>query len=97
MNKKLIIQIVVIAVAFGASGFVLYNGFFKNSGTPAVLSLTGGAPSTGQDEAILPLGTSLDFSVLKKQNLQFGNMQYPKLDPTTVGIPENQLIKPITP
>lgn len=96
MNKKLIIQIVVIVIAFGASGIVLYNGFFKNgSSQPALGSAQTSAGD--QSQAILPYGSTLDFSILKKQDLQFGTVQYPKVDPALVGIPENQLIKPIAP
>jgi hypothetical protein len=34
MNRKTIIQIVVIVFAFGGSGFVLYNGLFKKNAPP---------------------------------------------------------------
>lgn len=53
LNKKTIIQLVVILVAFGIAGVVLYNGFFKGNnnaalpgGTPGALT-PGGNASTG--------------------------------------------------
>jgi hypothetical protein len=42
MNRKKIIQFVIIIIAFGGSGFVLYNGFFKNTNNEALKSLPGG-------------------------------------------------------
>ena len=52
MNKKQNIQIAIIVVAFGASGFVLYNGFFKGSGQ-------GAPPPVGIQPAILGAPGSL--------------------------------------
>jgi hypothetical protein len=100
LNRKTIIQIVVIIVAFGGSGFVLYNGIFKKSpqvpitlslnGVPAASSMSGMA-----NEKILPYGQSLDISgVLQKQNLSFGAVTYPKLDPNQkIGVPVQLLIQ----
>ncbi len=91
MNKKQIIQIVIIVGAFIGAGVILYNGFFKNSNDAGVQSLAGQTP--GQAQAILPKGGSLDFNILKKQNLQFNQASYPVLDPKTeIGIPEEALV-----
>ena len=58
MNKKKIIQIIIIVIAFGASGGVLYNGFFKNTNHEALQSVPGGPlpgpgslPSSDPDHA----------------------------------------------
>ena len=111
MNKKKIIQIAVIVVAFGASGLVLYNGFFKGqpqniqppiaAAVPGVGTALGGVPNTGaavpaaqSDQDILPVGNSLNFGILQKQNLSPLDFDYPKLNPADIGIPEGSLINP---
>lgn len=98
MNKKSIIQIVVIAVCFGAAGMVLYNGFFKGTGDQlagSVSVVSGGA----QKEPILPFGSLTESSLLnafKKPKLLFGQQEYPKLEPGfDIGINEEELITPI--
>jgi hypothetical protein len=94
MNKKTIIQIVIIVGAFAASGMVLYNGLFKNSTPDLSLSASDGAAGAGSNEKILPYGDKLDFkTVLEKQNLQFDIVDYPKLDPQAeVGVDLGNLI-----
>mgnify|MGYP001566103379 FL=1 len=94
MNKKVIIQIVIIVGAFAAAGFVLYNGLFK-SDTTAVPSL--GIISAKDNEKILPFGSALDFkNDLYNRNFQFGYMSYPNVNPSEIGILETQLIAPIS-
>ena len=104
LNKKTIIQIIIIIVAFGGSGFLLYNSMFKKQTAPASLALPTGI-ATGMPTAvataegkILPYGNTLNFdAVLNKQNLIFGIITYPKLDPgQEVGVSEEDLIK-VTP
>lgn len=92
MNKKTIIQLVVIIGAFLGAGLVLYNGLFKDSIRPTSSS---SSMTTAQgNQNILPYGDSLDFSVLDKQNLLYKQMEYPKLDAKNdFGIPEDELIK----
>jgi len=92
MNKKLIIQIIVIVAAFAGAGVVLYNGLFKSSAGLPVASTAG---ATQQN--ILPYGTSMDFnSVLYQRNLQYNIVAFPVLNPSTdVGIPQDQLITPL--
>ncbi len=107
MNKKQIIQTIVIVGAFGASGYVLYSGLYSKKPTPIVPgalteSVAGLAPTKAPEisiDKILPYGDSLDFDkVLKKQNQQYGVIDYPKLDPNSeVGISEPQLMKVIPP
>lgn len=106
MPTKKIIQVVVILVAFGGSGFVLYNGLFRKS-TPASLVTSGllaPAPApvsgiaSGGTNPLLPYGKTFDLSgVLEKQRLQFGIISYPVLNTSTdVGVPTENLIKPQT-
>ena len=84
INKKTIIQIVVIVVAFGGSGLVLYNGYFKNKADSLAavqnsqgvmsgdLGNSGVAATGGSSQQILPYGASLDFDkVFKKRILKF--------------------------
>ena len=92
MNKKFIIQIVVIIIAFGGAGLVLYNGLFKSSGTGTAPV----APAAAQ-QSILPYGTAMDFdAVLYQHNLQYNVVSYPVLNADSeVGIPVEKLITPI--
>lgn len=102
MNKKLIIQVAVILLGFAGSGYVLYSGLSHNS-SPAnsvVDPLLGGIASQttqagGQSvEKVLPYGDKLDFSILDRQNLQYGVISYPKVDTSTeVGILDANLIE----
>ena len=110
MNKKTIIQIVVITICFGGAGLVLYNGLFKKSGSnPTVTGIAPAAMVGGQsgqsgqssesNEAVLPYGSlSKDAfdKVLKRQNFRFGRQNYPKLNPDSdLGVREENLIPPI--
>ena len=98
MNKKSIIQAVVIVACFGGAGMVLYNGFFKNSSSDLA---TGVAPvaNIANKEPILPFGALSENSLLsafKKPKFLFGQQDYPKLDPgSDLGINEEELIKPL--
>jgi hypothetical protein len=98
MNKKLIIQLVIISAAFIGAGVVLYNGFFKNNNTSALVPAQRAALAVPQNQsAVLPYGNKLDFSVLTKQNLFYNQVSYPLLDPANdYGIPEPNLITPPT-
>ncbi len=105
MNRKTIIQIAVISVCFGGAGLVLYNGLFKESGSPApVVSATpaavGGPASESKPENPLPYGDDLRGElkrVLGRNNLQFNSFSYPQLDNGEVGIPTTDLVKPLPP
>ena len=98
MNKKTIIQLVIIVVAFGAAGLVLYNGLFKsNSSAPQTGMFGGISQSTSTPaQSILPYGSTLDFSkVLDPNRFQYNQISYPLLDPQNdVGIPPGNLIAP---
>ncbi len=90
MNKKVIIQIVVIVGAFAAAGFVLFNGL-NNNRTTAPSSA--GTVSEKDDTKILPHGETLNFkSDLFKQGFQFDTISYPKVESSEVGTPGSSLI-----
>lgn len=107
MNKKQIIQIVVIVGAFGLAGFVLYSGLLKDklsssstSNTAIKLPGTNSTSTSSQtvqsSKDILPYGDKLNFSILNDSNgpqFQFDQIAYPKLNSSQeVGINENNLI-----
>lgn len=98
MNKKTIIQIIVIVCAFGAAAVVLYNGFFKNGNQAAFSSVVQNSDSAQKIQQVLPYGNSLDFDlILYQKQLQYHLVDYPKLDPKSeVGIPQSNLITPLT-
>jgi len=95
MNKKTIIQLVIIVVAFGAAGVVLYNGFFQGDANNSLQNQgVGSASSTSQE--ILPYGNNLDFSqALNSNRFQYNQTTFPQVDPKKdVGIPVSGLIPP---
>jgi hypothetical protein len=102
LNKKTIIQLVVIVVAFGAAGLVLYNGFFSNnnaSSSAVVSDVPFQSMSTSTStsaQSILPYGDTLDFSkVLDSTRFQYNQIDYPQIDPQNdVGISQDSLITP---
>lgn len=98
MNKKTIIQLAIVVVAFGASGLVLYYGYFGGSAPSAISPGPESATSQTQSAAILPFGDKpLNFEVLHKRQdraIDPSNFDYPKLDPQTqVGVPIQDLVK----
>ena len=103
MNKKLIIQIIVIVVAFGGAGLVLYNGLFKGSSSQT--ASTAVSTDAGSQESILPYGSSYGFpgtdkdygKVLKRNNLLYNLALFPKMDLSEVGILVTNLITPLPP
>lgn len=103
MNKKTIIQIIVISICFGGSALVLYNGLFKSKSAPPVASsvLQGTQATTGaygSEANPLPFGDNLSGElkkVLSRNNLQFGGFAYPQLQETEVGISTSDLVKPL--
>ncbi|MBI5530617.1 MAG: hypothetical protein HY918_03910 [Candidatus Doudnabacteria bacterium] len=94
MNKKTLIQVIVIVVAFGAAGIVLYNGFFSNSGGTTAETET---VQPIDESALLPYGDTLNFKgILYKRPFQYGAVDYPKLNPNSeVGVPVSSLITPL--
>jgi hypothetical protein len=97
MNKKTIIQLVIIVVAFGAAGLVLYNGLFKSGGgTISPLAEVENSSASSTSQAILPYGGTLDFSkVLDPNRFQYNEIDYQQLDPQSdVGVPVDNLITP---
>ena len=94
MNKKLIIQTVIIVACFLISGIVLYKGLFSSNSTLPATIPGGSLDVASGDEAVLPHGTKLDFDVFKRQNFQYGILEYPKLNPQNeIGVDVNNLIK----
>jgi Flp pilus assembly protein CpaB len=94
MSKKTIIQLVVIIVAFGAAGVVLYNGFFNNAALQT--GIAGGTAQATSTKSILPYGDTLDFSkALNSNRFQYNQIDYPQLKlQNDVGISQNSLITP---
>ncbi len=92
MDKKKLIQIIVIIVAFGGSGVVLYNGLYKGSAPPpaavSVSALPASGVAAGAANPLLPYGGKLDFTgILYKQGLQYDAIFFPTLNTSTeVGI-----------
>lgn len=99
MNRKTIIQLVIIIAAFGGSGVVLYNGFFKKPALPVIQPLGVGVDSSGtaggspaSTGPILPYGRTLDFSQLNK--FQFGAVDYQQINTSTeLCVPVDELIR----
>lgn len=92
MNKKNTILIAITAVAFAISGYLVYKSFSgpAEEGDPN-LSVPGQAPSVSVN--ILPLGSKLDLSPVKKINSQFNVYTYPKVSPQSIGVSVSNLIK----
>src|SRR5574340_1851730 len=96
MNRKTVIQVSVVVVAFSASGIVLYRGFAKPKAPLPAVPLTmqypmaGGATTSAGSvlagggpksiDKVLPNGNTLNFGVLGKQNLQYGLVEYPAVN-----------------
>ncbi|GEM_PF-1412784 len=59
MNKKKIIQIIVILGAFAGSAAVLYNGFFNNSSSAPVVVNKNALPSSAAVPAGLANGAAM--------------------------------------
>lgn len=95
MNKKNLIQIVVIVFCLAASAIVIYNNFFKKPELPPGV----GVPAaTASNEPILPNGTVLDFTPVEKPSFNFQLLDYPKLSyPDEVGVDQGQMLKSILP
>lgn len=93
MNKKTLIQVIIIVVAFGAAGIVLYNGFFSGGASTTETETVQPVDET----TLLPYGDSLNFQgVLYKRPFQYGAVDYPKLNPNSeVGVPVSSLIAPL--
>lgn len=90
MNKKVIIQIVIIVGAFTAAGVVLYNGF--NPGESVSVDPSA-VVSIKEGEKILPYGQAFDFkSDLFKRNFKFGLSSNPTVSPSEIGIPDSALV-----
>ena len=84
MNRKTIIQLVIIIAAFGGAGVVLYNGFFSSPEPDVSVSTTQSGAVSQSPGAILPYGSSLNLEIFHSKalaNFQFTPSTYPKLNP----------------
>ncbi len=92
MQKKNIIQILVIAVCFLISGIVLYKGLFQGGSAPELA--TEGA--NVQNEEILPQGASFDIDkAFKNSSFNFKQVNFPKIDlDNDLGTAEQDLVIP---
>ena len=106
MEKKKIIQIVVISVCFIGSGVVLYNGLYSSPKATAVPASTSPMPGAqagatvsvpaNNSSALLPYGDKpLDFSNLKKDGrFQFDAVNFATISTSTdIGVDIPDLIK----
>jgi hypothetical protein len=85
MEKKKIIQYILIIGGFLGAGIILYNGFFSGQTSSPVVSMVGGATST-TSAGILPYGPTFDYQKiddLGKQGFVYGQVQYPTVSTST--------------
>lgn len=102
MTRKTLIQIAVIAICFGGAALVLYNGLFKkSSNTSSVSALEPGATESPElIEDVLLFGDDFEGElkrILKRNNLQYQTVSYPKANSAEAGIPVTDLVKPEPP
>jgi hypothetical protein len=96
MNKKNLVQIVIIFACFSASGVVIYNNFLKKADLPSELTGQVIKPGVQPDAPILPGGASFDLDVISKAKFRFNLLDYPKLKPESeVGVEEQNVLKPL--
>jgi hypothetical protein len=95
MNKKQNIQIAVIIIAFGASGFVLYNGFFKGSGSTSAQSIASmsipGEPGSGPDAVVTagaPASAGSQTILPAGNQLDFSVLKSQNLVPQDISYPQ---------
>lgn len=98
MNRKSIIQIVVIVICFGGAAFVIYNGFFKdqNSGGDSVIQSVDNSNQALENP--FPFGDDLSGElkkVLSKNRLEHNTFVYPQIKETEIGIFSDEFIKPL--
>lgn len=98
MDKKNLIQLIVVGVAFLASGLILYNSFFK-SASPLATSAPAAGVASATPASVLPYGSNFDYQQidnLQKQGFEFGQIQYPVVSTSTeVGKTTADLIIPL--
>jgi hypothetical protein len=98
MNKKGLIQLVVIVACFSASAIVIYNNFIKKPDIAAIpFTAPNGSPAVANiNDPLLPNGNTFDLEKLKNSSLRFNLIDYPTLQyPTEVGVDELSVIKPL--
>jgi hypothetical protein len=97
MNARKIILFIVIAIGFGGSIYLLRGVFSKPGTTPVDLAQlvqvdTSGGTGTGQH--ILPFGSNLDFTQIKKYNPETRLYPYPEVTTSEIGLSLSEFIKP---
>jgi hypothetical protein len=91
MHIKQIVSLFISLVFFAATGWLIYNQFSGRS-TPPELTKTNEVTAPGA--RLLPLGSSLDFSVINSYN--GGVIQpfpYPVVQENEVSVQKSDLIK----
>lgn len=110
MNKKTLIQIIIIIIAFAGSGIVLYNGFSSNSAPIVSNNSSANKPVTAGETGLdlsnidktLPYPSSDSFNkalggVFNKLPLQYGVITYPVISSSSdIGVNIQDLIKPLS-
>lgn len=99
MNRKTLIEIIIIVICFGGVAWLLYNRFFASSGVPANPSEQADLSAKNPADVADPFLYGDDLSgeltrVLGRNSLQYGQLSYPIMDPKDVGIPVIDLVKP---
>ena len=83
MNKKTLIELLVVVIALSITGWVLYSSFFAgNSTSSATQAVPTAIGRPDISSTLLSNGDKLDFSVLDRQNLKYGQITYPSVSPT---------------
>jgi hypothetical protein len=96
MNKKNLIQVLIIVACFAASAIVIYNNFLKKEELPP--SAVGQNEKVGQkqDGQILPGGATFDLKSVKESKLRFNLIDYPKVSlPSDIGLDTENILKPL--
>lgn len=96
MNKKNIIQVLIIFACFVASGIVIYNNFLKKEELPSFS--VGQVEKVGQkqDGQILPQGATFDLKSVEDSKLRFNLIDYPKVSlPSDIGLDTQNILKPL--
>jgi hypothetical protein len=95
MNKKTMIELVIVVVAFGAAGLVLYNGIFSAGNDAALQSEAARNAPAGQQD-ILPYGTALNFDdAVNPSRFQYNQMSYPQVDKSEIKKPISDFVTPL--
>lgn len=93
MHRKRIIGIVVMTICFGGTAYMLYLSFFNKPTAVHTVGVTSEPiVEAVKTREILPHGTKLDFSGVKKFNGAARLFPYPKPVSSEIGQSLNTLI-----